>query len=266
MTTAMTNTAPTTDGHRGVGAYRSAAIFIDRSLRHSLRDGEGIIMAIALPVMLMLMFTFVFGGAIQSEGYVDFVVPGVILICAGFGAAGVAVSVNRDVTDGAMRRFRTLPIRSATVLAGHVVASLLRNLVATGFVIAVALAIGFRPTASATEWLVGLALVALWILAITALFAFIGLISSSPETANSYGFALLFLPYLSSAFVPISTMPEWMRPIATHQPMNPLVESIRALLVGQGHAQVAASLAWCFGIAVIAVLLIGWSFRRSHDR
>lgn len=266
MTTAMTGTASPATAHRGVGACRSAGIFIDRSLRHSRRDGEGIIMAIALPVVLMLMFTFIFGGAIQSAGYVDFVVPGVILICAGFGASSVAVSVNRDVTDGAMRRFRTLPIRSATVLAGHVVASLLRNLVATAIVIAVAVAIGFRPTASAAEWLVALALVALWILAITALFAFIGLISSSAETANGYGFALLFLPYLSSAFVPISTMPEWMRPIATHQPMNPLVESIRALLVGQGEAQIGSSLAWCFGLAVIAVLLIGWSFRRFHNR
>ncbi len=266
MTTTTTRTLPPTVRHGSVGAFRSAAIFIDRSLRHSLRDGEGIIMAIALPVMLMLMFTFIFGGAIQADGYVDFVVPGVILICAGFGASSVAVSVNRDITDGAMRRFRTLPIRSATVLAGHVVASLLRNLVASAVVIAVAVAIGFRPTASATGWLVALALVALWILAITALFAFVGLISSSAEAANSYGFALLFLPYLSSAFVPIATMPGWMQPLATHQPVNPLVVSIRALLVGQGEAQIGSSLAWCFGIAVSAVLLIGWSFRRSHDR
>lgn len=266
MTTATTRSTPSVATERGVGPYRSAAIFIERSLRHSLRDGEGMIMAIALPVMLMLMFTFIFGGAIQPEGYVDFVVPGVILICAGFGASSVAVSVNRDVTVGAMRRFRTLPIRSATVLAGHVVASLLRNLVATAIVIAVAVAIGFRPTASAAGWLVALTLVALWILAITALFAFIGLISSSPEAANGYGFALLFLPYLSSAFVPIATMPEWMRPIATHQPLNPLVESIRALLVGQGEAQIGLSLAWCLGIAVLAAVLIGWSVRRSLDR
>ncbi len=251
---------------RGVGPLRSSGIFIGRSLRHSLRDGESMLMAIALPVLLMLVFTFVFGGAIQTEGYVDFVVPGVILTCAGFGASSVAVSVNRDVTLGAMRRFRTLPIRSATVLAGHVVASVLRNLVATGVVIGVAIAIGFRPTATPADWLVALALVALWILAITALFAFIGLVSSSPEAANGYGFGLLFLPYLSSAFVPIATMPEWMRPIATHQPINPLVESLRALLVGQGAAPVGVSLAWCLGIVVTAAALIVWGFRRTARR
>ncbi len=260
--TAPIATAPA--ARRDVGPVRSSGIFIGRSLRHSLRDGEGMIMAIALPVLLMFVFTYIFGGAIKAEGYVDFVVPGVILICAGFGAAGVAVSVNRDVTLGAMRRFRTLPIHSATVLAGHVVASLLRNLVATGIVIGVAVLIGFRPTATPAQWLVALTLVAVWILAITALFAFIGLVSSSPEAANGYGFALLFLPYVSSAFVPIDTMPAWMRPVATHQPTNPLVESIRALLVDQGEAAVGVSLAWCLGIAAVAAALIAWRFPRRR--
>ena len=250
--------------HRGAGALRSSAIFTGRSLRHSLRDGEGTLMAIALPVLLMLMFTFIFGGAIQAEGYVDFVVPGVILICAGFGASSVAVSVNRDVTQGVMRRIRTLPIRPATVLAGHIVASMLRNLLATGIVIGVALAIGFRPTAVLADWLLVLALVALWVLAITALFAFIGLVSSSPEAANGYGFALLFLPYVSSAFVPIPTMPAWMQPIATHQPINLLVESIRSLLVGQGEPRVPVSLAWCVGIIVVSAALVVWRFPRQH--
>lgn len=141
-----------------------------------------------------------------------------------------------------MRRLRTLPIRPAAVLAGHVAASVLRNLLATAIVIGVALAIGFRPTATLAEWLVAIALVALWILAITALFAFIGLVASSPEAANGYGFALLFLPYVSSAFVPIATMPAWMQPVATHQPINPLVETIRSLLVGQDDVKIAVSL------------------------
>lgn len=269
MTTASTGPAqrgPTVAGGvPGVGVLRASAVFIGRSLRHSLRDGEGLLMAIALPVLMLLMFTFVFGGAIQADGYVDFVVPGVILVCAGFGAASVAVSVNRDVTLGAMRRFRTLPIRSATVLSGHVVASVLRNLVATGIVIGVALLIGFRPVLDPLSWLVALGLVAGWILAITVLFAFIGLVSSSPEAANGYGFALLFLPYLSSAFVPIATMPAALQPIARHQPVNPLVESIRGLLVG-GDAPVGAALAWCVGIVVVSVLLIVWRFPRDRDR
>jgi ABC-2 type transport system permease protein len=250
----------------GVGPGRSSLVFIARSLRHSLRDGEGLIMAVALPVLLLLLFTYVFGGAIIADGYVDFVVPGVILTCAGYGAASVAVSVNRDVTLGAMRRFRTLPIVSATVLAGHVVASVLRNLVATTIVILVALAIGFRPTASALDWAGALGLVALWILAITALFACIGLVAGSPEAANGYGFILLFLPYLSSAFVPIATMPAWLQPIATHQPMGPLVEAIRALLVGTGEVPLVAPLAWSCGIIAVSLVLMALALPRSKDR
>lgn len=251
---------------RGVGALRSSSVFIGRSLRHSLRDGEGLLMAIALPVLLLLMFTYVFGGAIIADGYLDFVVPGVILTCAGFGASSVAVSVNRDVTLGAMRRFRTMPITPSTVLAGHVIASVLRNLVATAIVILVALAIGFRPTATAPEWLGVLGLVALWILAITALFACIGLVSGSPEAANGYGFILLFLPYLSSAFVPIETMPSWLQPLATHQPMGPLVDSLRALLIGVGEAPVLVSLAWSVGIIAVAGVLTTLVMQRSKDR
>lgn len=256
-------TTSTDRARSGVGGVRSGALFVGRSLRHSLRDGEGMLMAVALPVLLMLMFTFVFGGAIQADGYVDFVVPGVILVCAGFGASAVAVAVNRDVTLGAMRRFRTLPIRSSTVLAGHVVASVLRNLVATAVVVGVALAIGFRPSAALVGWLAAGALVVLWILAITVLFAFIGLVSSSPEAASGYGFALLFLPYVSSAFVPIATMPTWMQPVATYQPIDPLVESLRALLVGEGQPRIGLSLAWCVGILLVAGPLMAWRFSRK---
>lgn len=249
----------------GVGVGRASSVFIGRSLRHSLRDGEGLLMAIALPVIMLLMFTFVFGGAIQAEGYIDFVVPGVILVCAGFGASSVAVSVNRDITRGAMRRFRTMPIPSATALSGHVVASVIRNLVATAIVVAVAIGIGFRPTTDPLAWLGALLLVTGWILAITTLFAFLGMVSSSPEAANGYGFALLFLPYLSSAFVPIETMPAILQPIARHQPVNPLVESIRGLLVG-GEAPLSASITWCVGITTVALVLIVWRFGRDRDR
>jgi ABC-2 type transport system permease protein len=172
-----------------------------------------------------------------------------------------------------MRRFRTLPIAPATVLVGHVVASVLRNLVATAAVLAVAFAIGFRPSAGALDWFAALGLVTLWILAITLLFAFVGLMSSSPEAANGYGFFLLFLPYLSGAFVPIDTMPAWLRPVATYQPVNPLTEAVRALLDGGSAASAAASpwatvaaVAWCVGIIVVALGLIVWRFPHLKDR
>ncbi|MFC7403972.1 ABC transporter permease [Georgenia alba] len=249
----------------GVGPLRSSGVFIGRSIRHSLRDGEGLLMAIVLPIMLMLLFTYVFGGAIAGDGYIDYVVPGIILTTAGFGAASVAVSVNHDITRGAMRRFRTMPIVASTVLVGHTVSSVIRNLVATVVVLGVALAVGFRPDATVLEWLGALGLVTLWIVAITALFAFVGLVAGSPESANAYGFGLLFLPYLSSAFAPIETMPEWLQPMATYQPVNPVIESIRGLLVG-GETSTGAALAWCAGIIAVAVGLVVWRFPRTRDR
>ncbi|WIY83456.1 ABC transporter permease [Propionimicrobium sp. PCR01-08-3] len=265
MTSATSLTAPSTRLQPGTGVARSSAVFISRSLRHSLRDGEGLLMAVALPVMLMLLFTLIFGGAIGGDGYIDFVVPGVILLCAAYGASSVAVSVNRDITLGAMRRFRTMPIRSATVLFGHVVASVLRNLLATAIVVGVAVAIGFRPGAGFGEWLAALGLVTAWILAITMLFAFIGLVSTSPEAANGYGFILLFLPYLSSAFVPISTMPSWLQPVARYQPINPLVEAIRGLLMG-GTIPIGQAVTWCVGIVAVSLALIAWRFPKGRDR
>lgn len=252
----------------GVGPVRASAIFVGRSLRHSLRDGEGLIMAIVLPVAVMLMFSLIFGGAIQSDGrYIDYVVPGIILLCSGFGAASVAVSVSRDLTTGALRRLRTLPIFAPTVLVGHLMASVLRNLVATAIVIGVGLAIGFRPSGSLPDWLIALGLVASWIVAITIVFAFVGLVSGSPEAANSYGFGLLFLPYISSAFVPIETMPDWLRPVAEHQPMNPLIESVRSLLLGQDPgSNPLIAVAWCAGLIVLGGALIAWRFPRARAR
>ncbi|MET4580602.1 ABC-2 type transport system permease protein [Conyzicola nivalis] len=242
--------------------------FVHRSLLHTVRTPDALIMAIALPVILMLMFTFVFGGAIDPGGdYVNYVVPGIVLLCAGFGAASVAVDVASDITTGIIDRFRTMPLRASAVITGHVVASLARNLVATAIVVSVAVGVGFRPTASPLEWLAMFALVALYILAITYLFAAIGLAASSPEAANGYGFVLLFLPYISSAFVPVDTLPTWLQWIAEYQPLTPIIETIRALLLGADVGPtVWAALAWCAVILVGAVGWTGWLFRRRAGR
>jgi len=245
------------------------SVFIGRSLRHSLRNVEGLVMAVVLPVTLMLLFTYVFGGALDpSGGYVDFVVPGIILLCAGFGASSTAVSVNQDMTRGIIDRFRTMPIRAGAVLTGHVVASLARNLLATAVVVGVGVAVGFRPSAGPLAWLAVVGLVALWILAITALFAAIGLAAGSPDTASGYGFILLFLPYLSSAFVPIATMPGWLQPIAEHLPVTPLIDAIRALLLGGSPDgwDIVWSLVWCVGIIAVAAVWGAWLFRRRAAR
>jgi len=216
----------------------------------------------------MLLFTFVFGGAIAPEGgYADYVVPGIILICAGFGASSTAMYVATDMRTGIVDRFRTMPMRAGAVLTGHVVASLLRNLVATAIVIAIALLVGFQPSADIWGWLGAIGIVALWILAMTYLFAAIGLASRSPEAANAYGFILLFLPYLSSAFVPVHTLPTWLQPIATHQPVTPIIETIRACLMGApAGGQPIVAVAWCVGILVVSVIWGAWLFRRNGRR
>mgnify|MGYP001367772020 CR=1 FL=1 len=243
-------------------------VFIGRSLRHSLRNTEALLMAIMLPVMLMLLFTYVFGGAIDSSGdYVNYVVPGIILLCAGFGSSSTAVDVSNDMTNGIIDRFRTMPIKSLSVVTGHVVASLARNLFATGVVFGVALLVGFRPNASFIEWVLAIAVITLFILTFTWLFAAIGLVAGSPAAASGYGFALLFLPYLSSAFVPTDTMPSWLQGVANHQPITPVIETIRGLLTGTPLDDSAWwAVGWCLLILAIAFLWSLSSFRKKAGR
>ncbi len=265
----MTSLAPAPPAARPrITGLTAESVFIGRSLRHSLRDVESLLMSIMLPVMLMLMFTWVFGGAVDpSGGYVDYVVPGTILTCAGFSAASTAVSVATDMQTGIIDRFRTMPLRAGAVLTGHVVASLARNLVATGVVIAVALLVGFRPQADLWAWTGAIGVIALWILAITYLFAAIGLAASSPQGANGYGFILLFLPYVSSAFVPVETMPEWLRWVAGNQPVTPIIDTIRGLLLGTPlGSEPWWAIGWCVAILAVAAVWGAWLFRRKAGR
>jgi ABC-2 type transport system permease protein len=244
------------------------AVFIGRSIRLSLRNVEALIMAIALPIMLMLLFTYVFGGALDPGGnYVNYVVPGIILLCAGFGSSITAVDVAQDMTNGIIDRFRTMPIRSISVITGHVAASLVRNLIATAVVIGVAFLVGFRPSANFAEWLMAFGVIVLFILAFTWLYAAIGLVASSPSAASAYGFALLFLPYLSSAFVPTDTMPDWLQGIANRQPITPVIETIRGLLTGtpiRENAWWAAG--WCAFILLASVVWAMRVFSRKAGR
>jgi ABC-2 type transport system permease protein len=168
---------------------------------------------------------------------------------------------------GTLDRFRTMPLRASAVLTGHVVASLLRNLLATAVVIGVALLVGFRPTADVWGWIGAVGLIALYILAITYLFAAIGLAAGSPEAANGYGFIILFVPYLSSAFVPVTTMPEWLQWVAENQPVTPIIEALRSLLMGTPMGDAAWwAVGWCLAILVISFAWGGWLFRRKAGR
>jgi ABC-2 type transport system permease protein len=235
---------------------------IGRSVRHGVRSVDALITSVALPVMLLLLFVYVFGGAIQTDTrYIDYVVPGIILLCAGFGSAATSVRVCADMTSGAIDRFRSLPISSSAVLTGHVVAGILRNVVSTVLVLGLALALGFHPHGSALDWLAVLGVLLLFMSAISWLAAAFGMLARNAEAAGAFSFIVMFLPYVSSAFVPTGTMPAGLRAVAAHQPLTPIVETLRGLMMG-GPTQALSAIAWCTGGIVLGIAAAVWLFRR----
>jgi ABC-2 type transport system permease protein len=267
-TAAPTGSTPAQAGPRVPPRWRSvladSLTMTARSLRLARRNLEAILVSLLLPVLLMLLFVYLFGGAIQTgTRYVTYVVPGVLLLCASFGASMTAVSVSNDMTGGIIDRFRSLDVAGAAVLAGHVAASLARNAVATVLVLGVAFAIGFRPNAGPADWLAAAGILLGFILAISWLSAAFGLLVRSPEAAGGFTFLMSFLPYPSSAFVPVDTMPTWLHGVANNQPVTPVIETLRGLLLGTpvGNSPWLA-LAWCAAILVASIALAGVLFRR----
>jgi ABC-2 type transport system permease protein len=240
---------------------------IGRALRLSLRNVDGLLTALLLPPMLMFMFVYFFGGAIDTGGsYIDFVVPGVLLVCVGFGAGTTAVSVAHDLSSAIVDRLRSMDVRGESLIAGHVVASVVRNFASAALAVAFALAIGYRPHADAAHWLAAVAILTLFVFAISWLAAAIGILVRSPEAAQGITFVISFLPYPSSAFVPVSTMPSWVQPFASHQPVNEVIVAIRALLAGGSPGSAAwSAIAWSVGIIVVSVVLAGVLFARRTD-
>jgi ABC-2 type transport system permease protein len=235
-----------------------------RCIRLSSRNIDALVTSLMLPIMLMLIFVYLFGGAIDTgTAYVTYVVPGVILLCAGFGSATTAVTVSQDMTGGIVDRFRSMDVGGAAILAGHVAASALRNAASTVLVFGVAFAIGFRPHAAPLDWLAAIGILLAFVLAVSWLAAAIGLIAKSPEAANGFTFVIMFLPYASSAFVPVDTMPSWIQGFAQHQPVTPVIESLRGLLLGTPvGSDPWTALAWCAGILAVSVAAAGVLFRR----
>ena len=253
-------------GQRGSLAIlvNDSLAMIGRCVRLSRRNVEVLLTSLMLPVILMLLFVYLFGGALDTGGpYVSYVVPGVLVLCAGFGSASTAVSVSQDMHGGIIDRFRSLDVSGAAVLAGQVTASLVRNVASTVLVFGVAFLIGFRSDAGPLGWLAAGGILLLFILTISALAALVGLLARTPEAANGFAFFLMFLPYASSAFVPIATMPTWLQGFSGHQPITPIIESVRGLLNGTpvGNAPWLA-IAWCSGILALSVALSGMAFSR----
>ncbi|MFF2779159.1 ABC transporter permease, partial [Streptomyces sp. NPDC058052] len=237
-----------------------------RNLLHARRYPSLTLNLLLTPVMMLLLFVYVFGdvmsagmgGGADRAAYVAYVVPGILMMTVGGTVVGTAVSVSNDMSEGVIARFRTMAIHRPSILVGHVVGSVLQCLMSVVLVGAVAVAIGFRSTdATALEWLAAFGLTALIAFALTWIAVGMGLVSPNAEAASNNALPLVVLPLISSAFVPIDSMPGWFRPIAEYQPFTPAIETLRGLLLGTeiGHNGWLA-LAWCAGLTVLGYL---WS-------
>ncbi|MEU5210438.1 ABC transporter permease [Streptomyces sp. NPDC020742] len=257
-------------------AARDAATMLRRNVKHALRYPSLTFSVVAMPVVILLLFNYVFGGALgsgiagQPKGdgaYIDYVAPGIILMAATSGALATAVSICVDMTEGIVNRFRTMAISRAAFLTGHVVGSVLQTLVGIALVIGVALAMGFRPDATAVEWLAAIGLLTLLTLALTWLAAGMGLVAKTPESASNLPMPLTFLPFLGSAIVPPESMPSGLRWFAEYQPFTPVIETLRGLLLGTGIGNSGyLALAWCLGLALTGYLWARRAFHRTGTR
>ncbi|WP_367321839.1 ABC transporter permease [Streptomyces sp. HUAS ZL42] len=255
-------------------AVRDNLTMLRRNLLHARRYPSLTLNLLLTPVILLLLFVYVFGGVMSAgitgghadrADYVAYLVPGILLLTVAMTSLGTAVSVCSDMTEGIMARFRTMAISRASVLIGHVIGSVIQTLLALVVVLGIGLAIGFRPDATPVEWIAAAALLAGVSLALTWLAVGIGLISPNPEGASNIGTPLVMLPFLSSAFVPVDAMPGWFRWFAEYQPFTPAIETLRGLLLGSGIGTTSAVLAvaWCLGLSLLGYLWSKAQFNRE---
>lgn len=243
-----------------------SATMFTRCMRLSFRNLDVLLTSVILPVMMMLLFVYLFGGAINvgDVDYVNYVVPGVMVLTIGYCAALTSVSVNSDMTKGIIDRFRSMPISKSSVLIGHVLTSVARNCISTALVIIVALIIGFKPAADVIEWLIIAGIILLYMLVITWFAVLFGLISKTPDGAGSFSFIILLLPYLSSGFVPTETMPAALRTIAEYQPLTPIIESLRSLSIYSSAGEtLLPAIIWCVCLLIIAYTASKQMYKRK---
>ena len=256
-------------------ATRDSATMLRRNLRYTVRYPVTIIVTLAVPALLLLLFVGVFGGAlgaglgaVPSGGkYIDYVVPGILLMTIGYGASSTTLAVNRDMTEGIINRFRTMAISRGSVLTGHVIAALIRTLASSVLLVGVAVAMGYRSHADAGQWLAAAGLVALLTFALSWLAVAIGLAAPTAESTSGFTLIVQLLPFISSAFVPTGSMSGPVRWFAHNQPFTPVIDTLRGLLTGTptGHSGII-SVAWCVGLAIVGYLWAGSLFRKGASR
>ncbi|WP_342801530.1 ABC transporter permease [Nocardia sp. No.11] len=255
-----TRTAPSTLS----AALFDASVMLRRNFTHITRSPVTIFNAALMPVMMMLIFVYVFGDAFDvGENYIDYAVPGMLMLAISYGLSGTAVSVSSDMTKGVINRFKVMDVSRGAVLTGHVAASMLTNVVAITAVLGVGFALGFRSPATAVQWLGAIGVLLATAFAAAWLTVALGMAAKTPEAAGMSVVPLIMLPFLSSAIVPADKMGQGIRQFAQYQPFTPIIESVRGFLTGQpsgGHT--VAALAWCAGFAVVGYLWSRASFTK----
>lgn len=246
--------------------FSDMGVMLGRSMRHIFRSMDTIITVTITPIAMMLLFVYVLGGAIQAgtDNYVNYLLPGILLMAIASGIAYTAFRLFMDVQGGIFERFHSMPIARSAVLWGHVLTSLVSNVISVVVIILVALIMGFRSSAGVLPWLAVAGILAFFTLALTWIAVIPGLTAKSVDGASAFSYPLIFLPFISSAFVPTESMPSVVRAFAENQPVTSIVEAIRALLSGQPVGNdIWVALAWCLGILIVAYLFAMRAYKRK---
>jgi ABC-2 type transport system permease protein len=245
--------------------FSDMGVMLGRSMRHIFRSLDTIITVTIMPIAFMLLFVYVFGGAIQTgtDNYVNYLLPGILLIAIASGISYTAYRLFMDMQSGIFERFHSMPIARSTALWGHVLTSLVSNAISVVVIILVALIMGFRSSAGVLSWLAVAGILTLFTLALTWIAAIAGLSAKSVDGAGTFSYPLIFLPFISSAFVPTESMPSVVRAFAENQPVTSIVEAIRGLLSSQPVGNdIWVALAWCVGIMLVAYIFAMRAYKK----
>lgn len=248
---------------------KNTGVLTGRLMKHILRSPDTIITVALTPIAMMLMFVYVFGGAVKMSmsadvNYINYQLPGILLMAIASGIAYTAFRLFMDMQKGLFSRFNSMPIGRSSMLWSHVLTSLVSNMLTVVIIVLVALIMGFRSSTGILNWLAAAGILALYTLALTWIAVIPGLTAKTMEGASSFSYPLLFLPFLSSAFVPTETMPSVVRIFAENQPVTSIVDAIRALLANQPVGNdIWVALAWCLGILLVAYLFAMRAYKRN---
>ncbi|GAA0994573.1 ABC transporter permease [Acrocarpospora macrocephala] len=257
-------------------AVTDSITMLRRDLKKILRYPTSVIFIVGFPLLFLLLFVYVFGGALGtsvanlgngSTSYVDYIVPGLVVMTAATGSLGTSSSVNVDMTEGIIARFRTMAIFRPSILIARVVSSMMQTLTSMALIFGVALLMGFRPTAGIGEWIMAIGLLALATFALTWLGVAFGVAAKTLDAASNAPFPLIILPFVGSGIVPTESMPNGVRQFAEYQPFTPIIETLRGLLMGTpiGHNAVIA-IAWCVGLSIVGFLWARKNFNRDRTQ